>query len=120
MYYVIQHHYNDPRKHFIAYKVPKYITGSNSENVIFEFKVGGKVKRKWAPKQEIILLTDNETLFNKTVAQLTRVQEEHLAHVKSAEKELQSAFQKMAASMQYEFDALETRKKNPSDFPSLV
>lgn len=65
MYYVIQRHHGDPKKHYLAYTVPRYISSENSQNIIFEFRHNDTVKRKWAPKDEIVLLTDDEQLFKR-------------------------------------------------------
>ncbi len=120
MYYVIQYRHNDPRKFYTAFVVPKFITSKENDNVIFEFQLSdGKSKRKWTNKKEIILLTDSEQLFKKTLEQLSAMQNRHLAQIKDAEENLQNAFQSMAVAMQNEFEELEEQKQQPG-FPNLL
>ncbi len=121
MYYVIQHNRDNPKKHFVAYKALRFITAKSNDNVIFEFNVEGKIKRKWTAKSEIILVTDKQELFEKVLKQLTAVQEAHLKEVHQAEESLKKAFIEMASSMQQEFESLnEERQDDDSDFECLL
>ena len=99
MYYVIQHNHNNPRKHFITYKVPKFITAKNNDNVIFEFKTEKGVKRKWAPKKDIILLTDNKEFYDLMVKRLETIENRQLEKIEEAEEELQNAVKDMVETM---------------------
>lgn len=104
MYYVIQRHQGDPKKHYLAYTVPRYISSKNSQNVIFEFHVEGKTKRKWAPKTEIILLTDNRELFKTTLNRLETLKQTHLEKIDTAQTLLNNELSALLNSMQEEFE----------------
>ena len=84
MYYVIQRHHADPKKHYLAYTVPRYISSENTQNIIFEFKHNGVAKRKWAPKEDIIFLSDDQTLFQSTLQKLEALKNSHLAKIDAA------------------------------------
>lgn len=109
MYYVIQRHHGDPKKHYLAYTVPRYISSENSQNIIFEFRHNDSVKRKWAPKEEIVLLTDDEQLFQTTLQKLETLKRTHLERIDAAETQLNQEIYAMLNTMQTEF---ETIKKN--------
>lgn len=109
MYYVIQRHHGDPKKHYVAYTVPRYISSENSQNIIFEFRHNDTVKRKWAPKEEIVLLTDDEQLFQTTLQKLEGLKRSHLERIDAAEAQLNQEVFAMLTTMQSEF---ETIKKN--------
>ncbi|WP_295051703.1 hypothetical protein [Sulfuricurvum sp.] len=109
MYYVIQRHHGDPKKHYLAYTVPRYISSENSQNIIFEFRHNDSVKRKWAPKEEIVLLTDDEQLFQTTLQKLEHLKRNHLERIDAAEAQLNQEVFAMLNTMQTEF---ETIKKN--------
>lgn len=109
MYYVIQKHHGDPKKHYLAYTVPRYISSENSQNIIFEFRYNDTVKRKWAPKEEIVLLTDDEPLFQATLQKLESLKRSHLERIDAAEAQLNQEVFAMLTTMQTEF---ETIKKN--------
>ncbi len=109
MYYVIQRHQGDPKKHYLAYSVPKYISSENSVNIIFEFQHNGAVKRKWAPKEEIVLLTDDQELFQTTLQKLEALKTSHLEKIDIAEAQLNHEIASMLNAMQ---SAFQTIKKN--------
>ncbi len=104
MYYVIQRHHGNPKKHYIAYSVPKYITSAASKNIIFEFHQEGSVKRKWAPKQEIVLLTDDAARFQSTLSTLEALQKIHSDRIDAAEAQLHHAMSEMVEAMQGAFE----------------
>lgn len=120
MYYVIQHKHNNPRKHFVTYKVPKFITAKNSDTVIFEFKVNGVVKRKWAQKKEIILLTDNKEFYDLMIKRLTALEQAHLKKIEEAETELQNAFTDMLVGMTNEFEKIDEKRRKTDAIPCLL
>jgi hypothetical protein len=109
MYYVIQRHHGDPKKHYLAYTVPRYISSENTQNIIFEFRHNDTIKRKWAPKDEIVLLTDDEQLFQITLERLEGLKRSHLERIDAAETKLNEEIHAMLINMQSEF---ETIKKN--------
>ncbi len=110
MYYVIQRHYGDPKKHYLAYSVPKYISSENSQNIIFEFRHDGQIKRKWTAKEEIILLTDDKELFYATLRKLEDLKEYHLAKINAAEDQLNHEVSMLLTAMQHEFDTIKSKK----------
>ena len=109
MYYVIQKHHGDPKKHYLAYTVPRYISSQNSQNIIFEFRHNDTVKRKWAPKDEIVLLTDDEALFQDTLQKLEALKRSHLERIDAAETQLNHEIYSMLNTMQEQFEII---KKN--------
>lgn len=109
MYYVIQRHHGDSKKHYLAYAVPRYISSNNTHNIIFEFRHEGVVKRKWAPKEEIVLLTDDEQLFKSTLEKLEAIKQSHLEKIDAAEAQLNLEIHSFLNAMQSEFDTI---KKN--------
>lgn len=106
MYYVIQKHHGDPKKHYLAYTVPRYISSENSQNIIFEFRQNEVVKRKWAPKEEIVLLTDDEQLFQATLQKLEELKRAHLERIDVAEAQLNQEIHAMLSTMQSEFETI--------------
>lgn len=106
MYYVIQRHHSDPKKHYLAYTVPRYISSENSVNIIFEFQHEGVVKRKWAPKEEIILLTADKQLFQTTLQRLEGLKSSHLERIDAAQAQLNDEINALLNTMQNEFDTI--------------
>lgn len=103
MYYVIQHNFHDQLKHFIAFKVPKYITNANNKNIIFEFETDGKIKRKWSNKEDIILLTDDPEIFARVLKQLTMIADRHKKVIQEAQNVLNQEIKAFASAMEDEF-----------------
>ena len=103
MYYVIQRKYYDPKKFYLAFRVPKFIASKNSKNIIFEFTIDGKVKRKWAPKDEVVLLTDNIELFQKTLERFDTIEEKHQEQLHIAQQKVQDVLHDFEREMQDEF-----------------
>lgn len=106
MYYVIQRHQGDPKKHYLAYTVPRYISSENSVNIIFEFQHDGAVKRKWAPKEEIILLTADKQLFQTTLHRLEGLKSSHLEKIDAAQAQLNDEINALLNTMQNEFETI--------------
>ncbi len=106
MYYVIQRVRGNPTKHYIAYTVSRYITSASSENVIMEFKKEPTPKRKWAPKDVIILITANKELFQTTLQQLERIQSAHLEKIHSIKTQLDNELESMVNELQAEFSKI--------------
>jgi len=112
MYYVIQKKHNDYYKHFLAYKVPSFKTSKTSENVIFEFKMSdGTIKRKWANKNEIILITDNEEFFEAMYKRLNNMEEKHNEEIKVHQEKVSAAIEDFKSEMNTEFDKFMEKKK---------
>lgn len=106
MYYVIQRHHNDPTKHYLAYNVPRYLTSEKSQNIIFEFQHDGNVKRKWAPKEDILLLTDSYEYFKSVLEKLEHIKQIHLTKINAAQAELNHEIASMLNAMQSEFETI--------------
>jgi len=107
MYYVIQKKHYDPHKFYLAFRVPKYIGSKISKNIIFEFIVDGKAKRKWAPKDDIVLLTDDIELFQKTLERYDKIEEKHNELVEDAKRKVKEALKNFELEMQDEFFGLQ-------------
>jgi hypothetical protein len=109
MYYVIQRHHGDPKKHYLAYSVPRYISSQNSQNIIFEFHHEGTVKRKWAPKEEIVLLTDDKQLFQITLQRLEELKSAHFERIDAAQAQLNHEISALLNTMQNEFETIQNK-----------
>ncbi|MDQ1297541.1 MAG: hypothetical protein QG558_79 [Campylobacterota bacterium] len=108
MYYVIQRHHNNHKKHFFAYLAAKCIAAKNTQNVIFEISQGGVVKRKWAPKEDLVLLTEDKELFRTTYERLEALSAHHLEKINTVQEELSNAINDFHESMQKEFDLIKS------------
>ncbi|MDD5212757.1 MAG: hypothetical protein PHV62_10120 [Sulfuricurvum sp.] len=108
MYYVIQRHHNNHKKHFFAYIAAKYIAAKNTQNVIFEINQSGVVKRKWAPKEDLILLTEDKELFRTTYERLEALSAHHLEKINAVQKELSNAVNDFHETMQKEFEIIKS------------
>jgi len=120
MYYVIQKKHNDYYKHFLAYKVPSFKTSKSSENVIFEFKMSdGTMKRKWANKNDIILMTDNEEFFKLMYKRLNTMEDKHNEDIKEQQEKVSAAIGNFKEDMDEEFDNF-MKKKLREDIPCAL
>lgn len=119
IYYVIQKFHGDPRRHFISYKVPKFITSKTSDNVILEFNINGKIKRKWAPKKDIILLTEDPAFFKKKVEEFSAIEDKHIKKIEAVEKQLDEEVANFASTMNANFDSFEDEKRE-KDLPCVL
>lgn len=108
MFYVIQKSYTDPQKPYIAYTVPRYIVSDKSKNVIFEFKIDGQVKRKWAPKEEVILLTADKTLFQSVLTRLQELKTAHLSLIEDAQRQLDQQINTFTKTINHEFEQIQS------------
>jgi hypothetical protein len=120
MYYVVQELHGAGDKHFISYQVPKYILSNKNENVIFEFGEKPNVKRKWANKGDIVLLTDNKAFFLAFVEKLKSMEKEHLEKINQAQKELEKLIEQYQDSMHDELDSFKQLALENSNVPSLL
>ncbi len=114
MYYVIQRHHNHQQKHYFAYAVVKYIAAKNTQNIIFEIRQNGETKRKWSPKEDIILLTSDQELFRTTIERLESIKNHHLEKINAAQEKLNHEINHFHATMQEEFELIRlAHKANP-------
>ncbi len=104
MYYVIKKIVDRPLASFMGFKVPKYIASKNSDNVIFEFTKDGKAVRKWIRKEEIILLTDDQELFLKTMEQFKAVEAMQQRLVDDAKEQLHQTIATFSETMESELE----------------
>ncbi len=111
MYYVIQRKYFDPRQFYLAFRVPKFIATKNSKNIIFEFQIEGKAKRKWAPKNDIVLLTEDKKLFERTLERFEKIADKQKEKVDIAQKKVEEALKDFEVAMSDEFFSFQ----NPSE-----
>ncbi len=119
MYYVIKKKTDTHPTQFIGFKVPKFITKKNSDNVIFEFKIDGKIVRKWVNKEEILLLTDDKEFYLKTMQNFKKVEEEQQKLVTEAQEKLNETIENYAQTMNEEFDSFEEMREN-DDIPCIL
>lgn len=120
MYYVVQELHDSGDKHFITYQVPKYILSKKNENIIFEFGQKPTIKRKWANKKDIILLTENKAFFLAFVEKLKAVEEEHLEQINQAQKEVEQLIHQYQETMHNELDSFKKLSKDNPDVPSIL
>jgi len=107
MYYVIIKKPQTNPTEFMGFKVPKFITKKHSDNVIFEFKIDGKVIRKWINKNDILLVTKDKAFYLKIMQQFKQVQEEQQALVDEAKQKLNETIDNFAETMNKEFESFE-------------
>ena len=119
MYYVIKKKLDTHPTQFIGFKVPKFITKKDSDNVIFEFKIDGKVVRKWINKDEILLLTDDKEFYLKTMKSFQKVEEEQQKLVSAAQEKLNETIENFAQTMNEEFESFEEIRGN-EDIPCIL
>lgn len=103
MYYVIQRVRENPTKHYIAYTISRYITSPNSENVIMEFKNTPTIKRQWAPKDVIVLITSNKELFQTALQHLEEIHSAHIEKIETIKAQLDAEIATMVNELQTEF-----------------
>jgi len=118
MYYVIQILHDSEIKHFVSYQVPKYILTDKSKNIIFEFGVKPDVKRKWALKEDIILLTSDKKFFHAYLNKIISLEEGHLDKIQKAEEEVERLRKEYQKKMHEELQSFKELSKNNS--PSLI
>ncbi len=119
MYYVIKKQPDSPSQCFIGFKVPKYIASKGNENIIFEFKKDGKVIRKWVKFNEIVLLTDDKTFFEKTIAKFREVAAEQQKLVDDAHKHLEKSMQTYTETVNEELHEFE-KIRGSDDIPCIL
>ncbi len=120
MYYVVQELHDSGEKHFISYQVPKYILSNKNENIIFEFGEKPNIKRKWANKNDIILLTENRKFFLAFVTKLKSMEEEHLQKINQAQKEVEKLIRKYEDTMHDELESFKKLSVKNADVPTLL
>lgn len=118
MYYVIKKQ-DSPSECFIGFKVPKYIASRNNENVIFEFKIDGKVNRKWIKKDDIVLLTDDKDFFIKTMDQFKAVEAEQKNLVDTAKKHFEQSIEIFTETVNAQLDEF-NEIKHADDIPCIL
>ncbi len=111
MYYVI---IKKPQTHppeLMGFKVPKFITKKNSDNVIFEFTINKKVVRKWINKSDILLVTEDRAFYLKIMQKFKKVQEEQQELVEEAQQKLHETIDNFAQTMNKEFESFEAMRE---------
>ncbi|MFA6188561.1 MAG: hypothetical protein WC680_04695 [Sulfuricurvum sp.] len=114
MFYVIQRHHNNHKKHYLAYVTIRYIAAKNTLNIIFEINQNGLIKRKWSPKEDIILLTDNKELFLTTLERLESIKNHHLEKIDAAQEQLNHEISHFHETMQKEFETIKSSSQTNS------
>jgi len=106
VYYIIQRYREQRRRHFIAYKAPKYITSAASDTIILEFIIEGKKRRKWASKSDIILLTQDPEHYQKVLDSLRTIEARHLRAIQAAEAQVLQNEAALEQELNAEFEAI--------------
>ena len=119
MYYVIKKKTDTHPTQFIGFKVPKFITKKNSDNVIFEFKIDGKVVRKWVNKNEILLLTEDKNFYLETMQKFQKTQKEQQKLVDEAKERLNETIENFAQTMDEEFESFEELRES-DEIPCIL
>ena len=119
MYYVIIKKTDTHPMEFRGFKVPKFITKKNSDNVIFEFKIDGKIIRKWVNKADILLLSDDKAFYTKTMESFKEVEQEQQKLVSDAQNKLNETIENYAQTMNEEFENFEAMREN-DDIPCIL
>jgi len=120
MYYVVQILHDAQDKHFVSYQVPHYILSNKTTSIIFEFGEKPNVKRKWAAKDDIILLTQDKIFFHAYITKLIQLEESHLEKINNAQKEVERLKKQYQEQMHEELNSFkELSKKNPK-VPTLI
>jgi len=114
MYYVIQRLNGIKNKSFVSYSVPKFITSPKNKNIIFEFGEKPNVKRKWAHKEEIVLLTQDKVFFANFLKKLKQKEADYLKQIDLQEQKLDTLYKELHKDMNQAFEAMQNNTKAPS------
>jgi len=119
MYYVIKKNITNPTSCFMGFTVPKYIVTKGSDNVIFEFKIDGKVTRKWVKKEDIVLLTEDKEFFIKTMDQFKEVEATQQKLVDEAQEKLEQTMVEYTENVNSEIEEFE-EIRDTTDVPCIL
>jgi len=120
MYYVVQKLHDSQDKHFVSYQVPHYLLSDKTANIIFEFGEKPNIKRKWAAKEDIILLTQDRAFFHAYVKKLIQLEESHLEKISNAQKEVERLQKQYQEQMHEELNSFKTLSKKSTKVPTLI
>ena len=120
MYYVVQMLHDSKDKHFVSYQVPHYLLSDKTANIIFEFGEKPNVKRKWAAKEDIILLTKERAFFRAFVTKLIELEESHLEKISNAKKEVERLEKEYQEQMHEELNSFKELSKKSPKVPTLI
>jgi len=120
MYYVIQLFHDSIDKHFISYQVPKYILSTKNKNIIFEFGEKPNIKRKWAAKEDIILLTKDKEFFHAYVTKLIQMEKHHLEQINKAKEEVERLQKEYQEQMHCELKSFKDLSQANTKVPTLI
>lgn len=120
MYYVIQMLHEAQKKHFISYQVPKYILSTKNKNIIFEFGEKPDIKRKWAARDDIILLTQDKEFFRAYMTKLVQMEADHLEKISQAKEEVEKLEKEYQKSMHCELKSFKELAEKNTKVPTLI
>jgi len=103
----------------MGFTVPKYIVTKGSDNVIFEFKIDGKVTRKWVKKEDIVLLTEDKEFFIKTMDQFKEVEATQQKLVDEAQEKLEQTMVEYTENVNSEIEEFE-EIRDTTDVPCIL
>jgi len=107
-------------KHFVSYQVPRYILSEKSTNIIFEFGTKPNIKRKWAAKEDIVLLTKDREFFHAYVTKLIKLEESHLQKINQAQEELERLQKQYQEQMHSELNSFKELAEKSTKIPTLI
>jgi len=120
MYYVIQILPESQEKHFISYQVPKYILSAKNKHIIFEFGEKPNIKRKWAPKEDIILLTQDKEFFHAYIKKLRQIEEDNVQNITKAKEEVYRLQKEYQETMHDELKSFKELSQKNAKIPTLI
>ena len=120
MYYVVQILHDSQDKHFVSYQVPRYKLSEKNANIIFEFGEKPNIKRKWAAKEDIILLTKDKAFFHAYITKLIQLEESHIEKINNAQKEVERLQKQYQEQMHSELNSFKELSKKSTKVPTLI
>jgi len=120
MYYVVQIVHESQNKHFVSYQVPRYRFSEKNANVIFEFGEKPNIKRKWAAKKDIILLTQDKSFFQAYVAKLIELEASHIEKINQAKEEVERLEKQYQEQMHEELNSFKELSQKSAKVPTLI
>ena len=120
MYYVIQMLHEAQDKYFVSYQVPKYKLSEKNANIIFEFGEKPNIKRKWAAKNDIILLTQDKTFFQAYITKLIELETSHIEKINQAKAEVEKLQKQYQEQMHDELNSFKELSKKNNKVPTLI
>ncbi len=120
MYYVVQLLHDMDEKHFTSYEVPRYILSDKNKHIIFEFGEKPNVKRKWAPKEDIVLLTRDKRFFTAFIEKLIKLESTHIDKINKAKAEVEELKKRYKEKIHTELTSFKELSEKNDRVPNLI